>query len=140
MKADVLLSRLEKVKRTGNGVWMARCPAHDDKNPSMSVRELDDGKVLVRCHAECSVEQILGAVGLDFDALFPEKIDHRSPPVRRPYPAADVLEALSRETLIVAVAAGNLAQGVELTDVDRARLLLAASRIEQARSMANGDR
>ena len=45
MSADVLLSILEGVKRTGPGRWMARCPAHGDKSPSLSIRELDDGRV-----------------------------------------------------------------------------------------------
>ena len=39
--------------RKAGGGWMARCPAHDDREPSLSIRDADDGKVLVRCHAGC---------------------------------------------------------------------------------------
>jgi DNA primase len=53
MKVDAFLDKLTKVKRTGNGTWLACCPAHEDRSPSMSVRELDDGRVLVHCFAGC---------------------------------------------------------------------------------------
>ena len=39
--------------RKAGGGWMARCPAHDDREPSLSIRDAGDGKVLVRCHAGC---------------------------------------------------------------------------------------
>ena len=37
---------------------MARCPAHDDRKPSLSIRDADDGKVLVRCHAGCDQARV----------------------------------------------------------------------------------
>lgn len=138
MKADNLLSRLEKVRATGNGTWIACCPSHPDKNPSMTVRELEDERVLIHCFAGCDVQSILWAVGLEFDALFPDKPIEHAKPLRRPFPAADVLEALSGETLIVALAAGSMRQGAALSDVDHERLFLAAQRIEAGRRMANG--
>jgi hypothetical protein len=45
-------------RKVGGG-WMARCPAHDDRTPSLSIRDTDDGKVLVRCHAGCGQEQVI---------------------------------------------------------------------------------
>lgn len=139
MSVDAFISRLEKVKRTGNGTWLACCPAHEDRSPSMSVREVEDGRVLVHCFAGCGVEAILGAVGLEFDALFPPKpAADNLPRVRRPFPAADVLEALAAEADLVAVAACNLGNGYELTHGDQQRLLLAQSRIEEARRLALG--
>ena len=39
--------------RKAGGYWMARCPAHDDREPSLSISASNEGKVLVRCHAEC---------------------------------------------------------------------------------------
>jgi putative DNA primase/helicase len=41
------------------GSWMARCPAHDDRKPSLSIRQGDDGKVLVRCHAGCEQAHLI---------------------------------------------------------------------------------
>src|SRR5712664_2251507 len=42
--------------------WMARCPAHDDRKPSLSIREADDGKALVHCHAGCGQKQVIAAL------------------------------------------------------------------------------
>lgn len=138
MKVEVLLSRLEKVRPTGRGTWVACCPAHEDRTPSMSVREVDDGRILLHCFADCSVESILGAVGLDFDALFPDKPIERARPLRRPFPAADVLECLAAESRIVSVCASDVLAGKSLSEIDRQRLVLARERIEDGRSMALG--
>lgn len=138
MSVEAFLSRLEKVKRTGNGTWLACCPAHADKHPSMSVRELEDGRVLVHCFAGCGVEEILGAAALDFEALFPPKPVEHAPPVRRPYPAADVLEALVLEIGVVSVVAADIAAGKEISALDRDRMRICADRIREARRLALG--
>ena len=132
MIAEVILSHLDAVRRTGVDRWLARCPAHDDKRPSLSVREIEDDRVLVHCWAGCSIADVLGAVGLTFDALYSQRTTHRCKPERRPFPAADVLRAVEREALIAAIAAATLGNGGELTDADRARLLLASERISAA--------
>lgn len=131
---DDLLSRLDKVRKTGSGRWVARCPAHDDKHPSLSIRELDDGRILIHCFAGCSPVDVLAAVGLEFADLYPpdsRAIGHANPE-RRPIPAADVLRALNREALIVAVAAGLLLEGRPISDEGRERLVLAFERIQEA--------
>lgn len=138
MKIDLILSRVDKARKTGPESWIACCPAHEDRSPSMTLREADDGRILMHCFAGCSVESILGSIGLDFDALFPDKPLEHVPPIRRPFPAADVLEALAAESLIAAVAAANVAQGIELTAGDRERLMVAAERIQEGRRLANG--
>jgi putative DNA primase/helicase len=48
--------------RKKGGGWTARCPAHDDRNPSLSIRETDHGKVLVHCHAGCSQTHLIAAL------------------------------------------------------------------------------
>ena len=48
--------------RKAGGGWTARCPAHDDRTPSLSIRDADDGKVLVRCHAGCDQEQVIATL------------------------------------------------------------------------------
>lgn len=132
MSVDALLSQLENVKRTGDGRWVARCPSHEDRRASLAVRELGDGRVLAHCFAGCSINEVLGAVGLDMAALFPEKITGDGKPERRPFPASDVLRAVSSETMIVSLAALDLAKGRPLSDTDMERLKLAASRLHAA--------
>lgn len=138
---ETILGRLEKVKRTGKGNWLACCPAHQDRSPSLTIREEPDGRVLVRCFAECAFSDIVEAVGLGWEPWFPPKqADDFKPALRRPFPAGDVLEALSSEAMIVAVAAANVAHGIELTAEDRERVWLANCRIQQGRDIANGER
>ena len=67
---ETLLSRLEGVIRVAGG-HVARCPAHDDHEASLSVSEAHDGKILVCCHAGCPAEQIVAALGLGMRDLFP---------------------------------------------------------------------
>jgi hypothetical protein len=47
--------------RRGIG-WMALCPAHDDKNPSLSIKDAEDGKVLFFCFAGCAQSSVLEAL------------------------------------------------------------------------------
>lgn len=132
MSADLLLSRLDKVKPTGQGRWVARCPAHDDKGPSLAVRELDDGRVLVHCFAGCDVLSIVGAVSLDISDLFPPRPMERARPERRPFPAADVLRCVAYDALTIAVAGAGMVRGESHTAADQSRLVGAAGRIEAA--------
>lgn len=132
MSADALLAQLEGVKRTGDGRWLARCPAHADRSPSLSVKETGAGVVLVKCWAGCSVGEVMAAAGLDMTALFPENSIVAGKPERRPFPAADILRAVSFETMIVSLAAAHMAKGKRLADDDHERLKLAASRLQAA--------
>lgn len=139
-RSDALLSKLDKVKRTGQARWIARCPAHEDRSPSLSIRELEDGRTLVHCFADCAVEDVLRAVGLEFDALFPEKPIEHGKRERRPFNAHDVLECLSEEARITAIAAGDMVRGIPISETDHERLLTAAARLESGRRLANGER
>jgi len=133
MSIDTFLSRLTETKRTGKGRYLACCPAHSDKHPSLNVRELDDGRVLVKCFAGCSVQEVLDAVGLEFDALYPEKlISHCLHPERHPFNAKDILEVVGYEALIVSVAASTIARGESLVEDDLERLMLASRRLQTA--------
>ena len=67
---ELMLSKLHDTKRNGKG-WHARCPAHDDRRPSLSIAEGDDGRALVNCHAGCTPEAIVEAVGLKLADLMP---------------------------------------------------------------------
>ena len=69
---DSLLSRLEKTRRTGEGKWLACCPAHNDKSPSLAIKFTDDGKILIHCFAGCSVEEIVSAIGFTLADLMPD--------------------------------------------------------------------
>lgn len=140
MKAEAFLSRCDKVRPTGNGRWIACCPAHEDKRPSMTVSELDDGRVLVHCFSGCGVEQILGAVGLEFDALFPDKpvAATHARRLRRPFPAQDVLAAIASEAMFLMIVASDLRRGIQPTEETLGRAIKANERIQDAIDYATG--
>ena len=69
--AEKLLSRLQRVKRTGPGRWIASSPTREDRHPSLAIRELDDGRILVHDFGGDDVASIMAAVGLDLTDLFP---------------------------------------------------------------------
>ena len=139
--ADLLLSRLGKVKASGSGKWMACCPAHQDRSASLSVREVEDGRILVHCFAGCSVDEVLRAVGLDLADLFPPRTGDEGRPskLRRPFIAADAIRALRRELLVAWLILADVAAGKPLTDQDRKRAGLARDRCIALISELGGD-
>ncbi len=93
---DRLAARGLAVRGTGPGRWMAACPAHDDRSPSLSLRnraDPDGDRVLVNCFAGCAAEDVLAALGLDFGDLYdrerprePRRPGRTLPPVVRAAP------------------------------------------------------
>ena len=68
MNVEAVLARLQGVRRNGTG-WMALCPAHADKNASLSIR-WENGKVLLKCFAGCAAEAICVSAGIELAELF----------------------------------------------------------------------
>jgi len=130
MIADKILSRLEGVRQTGDNRWIAKCSAHDDKSPSLAIREVDD-RVLIHCFAGCSPQEIVSVVGLDLSDLFPES---REPHISlsRPFPASDILRCISFESLFLKMCALHLKKGEQLSDKDYDRLGVSHNRIVAA--------
>jgi hypothetical protein len=80
-----VLSRVQGARPNGTG-WMAHCPSHDDRTPSLSITQGDDGRALLHCHAGCTFKAIVAALGIEERELFPSTeaaaVPSRSP--RRP--------------------------------------------------------
>jgi hypothetical protein len=68
----VVLAKAGRTQRAGRGL-LARCPAHRDGTPSLSINTGEDGRVLLNCHAGCNAEAIVAAWGLSLVDLFPER-------------------------------------------------------------------
>jgi hypothetical protein len=141
VSAAALLDRLDRVRRTGDGRWLARCPAHDDRGPSLSVRETADGRVLLHCFAGCEVADVLAALGYTWADLYPPRPTDLN--ARRHFRrervalASDALRCLAFEATIVALAASDLAQGRALSEADRQRVTVAAGRIAAAKELCD---
>ncbi|UCC30004.1 MAG: DUF3987 domain-containing protein [Phycisphaerales bacterium] len=74
---EEVLSRLPGAKKTHKG-WFACCPAHDDRNPSLSISVGDDGRVLLHCHAGCTPDAIVAAVRLTLADLYPPSLSGKA--------------------------------------------------------------
>jgi hypothetical protein len=68
-----LLARLKGVVQTGEG-WSAQCPGHDDQHNSLSLHHRD-GHWLLRCHAGCSFQTLIDALGIESSDLFDKKVE-----------------------------------------------------------------
>ena len=139
MSAESLLSRLAKVRKMGADRWMACCPAHDDRSPSLSIRELSDGRILLHCWTGCSAESILDSIGLTFDDLFPERLPEVAyPRVKPTFSAREVLVAMQPELLTVALIGRQMADGIPNDEKTQQALITAVSRIASAHAYAEG--
>lgn len=132
-----IIDRLDRVKQTGAGRWVTRCPAHEDKSPSLSIREKDDGRVLLHCFGGCVVGDVLAAVGLQFSDLFDKPLAHHLPPVRGGFSARELLELNGHESTVVLLIVERVAAGVALTTDDVDRLRTAEARLSKARVLSN---
>jgi hypothetical protein len=94
---DRLAHRLDAVRTSGSG-WIARCPGHEDRTPSLSIRRGDDGRVLVHCHAGCETRRIVGALALNMRDLFATHDDAERQPVHKTASSADVRDFIATET------------------------------------------
>ena len=131
---DAVLSRLApfKLRENGRDRWRACCPAHGGKNPSaLSVAIGSTGAVMLKCWHGCSADEVAGALGLELSDLFPPRETHGAPHKRRALlSAAQCLEVVAFETMLVGTAAFNLANGHALTADDLQRLGVACGRIQ----------
>ena len=100
----------------------------------MSVKETDDGRILIHCFAGCGTDSILGALGLEMTDLMPERVSHYAPQVRPRVGAADILRALERELTVVAVVASDIETKREVSPEDWQRFSEAAAALIAARA------
>lgn len=139
MDVSTLLSRLSGVRPTGNDRWACRCPSHEDRSPSLTIRVVPDGRILVHCFAGCDTEAVMAAVGLTVSDLFPEPLTReRLPKIHAPFSALDALKALTAESAVVAIAASDIAEGKPMSGVDADRVCVAAGRIATALGAVHG--
>jgi len=130
MNIDDILDRLDKVKSSGTGKWQACCPAHDDKSPSLAIKDAGD-RVLLHCFGGCTAQDICAAIGIGIHDLF---IDGKAPQQVAPgVSRRQLADALETELLILAQCAGRRSRGESFSDTDTDRELLAWRRVDTAR-------
>ncbi|HEY3373736.1 MAG TPA: AAA family ATPase [Candidatus Aquicultor sp.] len=75
-------------KKNGKG-YMCHCPAHNDRNPSLEVKQNQDGKVSIKCHAGCDFNDVLSRIGLTAADLYPDIRVHVGPEIIAEYDYKD---------------------------------------------------
>jgi len=82
-------------KKSGNA-WIAHCPSHSDKTPSLSIAEGTDGRVLIKCHAGCTIEKICADMRINLSDLFVKQLPAPQPtvaPLRKIVATYDYMDA-----------------------------------------------
>ena len=128
---EKILDRLDKVTKTGRG-YVARCPAHEDKKPSLSVTESPSGLLLLFCHAGCTTDSILSAIDLTWKDLYPDesrmayaKCCDEGAREHRKFKS----DPETHEKLILELAKTALDKGQKLSMEDEARVRIALDRL-----------
>lgn len=129
-----VLNRLDGVRRIGKH-FKAKCPAHEDSSPSLSIKEGDDGRVLVHCFGGCQVQSVVAAMGLAMTDLFPQG----DIPCRVPRGSGVSLRALREATdferqILFFIKADQL-HGRAISPIDLERAKLAMQRVLLAKRL-----
>jgi hypothetical protein len=138
---NTLLDRLDGVKQTGAGKWLAKCPAHDDRHASFGIKLLDDGRILLNCFSGCDKESILGAIGLTFSDLFPPKPKDfnysRSAPKPPKFSAYEMLKIAVFESTLITLAIRQLTTTGKISPDDLARVNTAIATLDEIGAEVN---
>ena len=132
---EKIVERLDKVKKSGKG-YQARCPAHADNGPSLSLREGDDGRVLLHCHAACSTAAVVAALGLSMSDLFQPSNTPRRPPPAPGVSRRELHAAADFERSILFILHCDVKRGKPISQADFQRGQVARQRIVTARGFA----
>ncbi|MDD3577164.1 MAG: hypothetical protein PHT38_09800 [Halothiobacillus sp.] len=141
---DDLLSRLDGVRKTGPGKWVAKCPTRNERTASLSIKQTDDGRILLHDFGGSEAADILAALGLNWIQLVPphlrrDKRAHTSAE-RQGHDAQAALNAIHTAAIITRVCANRMADGQRLADADRHALRRAVQTIDRAYQAARGAR
>ena len=71
MKFEDFISRFDRPRKTTVG-FLVKCPAHEDGTASLQICKAGDGKILLKCFANCSTESVVAALSLTMRDLFPD--------------------------------------------------------------------
>ena len=128
---ELVLSRLENVRLRRTNQWSACCPAHQDKNPSLSVRETDEGAVLIHCFSGCDVQSIVNSLGINLSDLFQSNLSKGGKSTKLPklIDAPQALELLNAEATLIAIVGLDLSKGKVIKKEDLNRCSKAVARI-----------
>lgn len=127
-----VLDRLSRVRQTAPGRWIACCPAHQDRSPSLSIRELEDGRLLLYDFGGCEVGDVLAAIGLQLSDLFAQPLGER-PASHSRIPASDLLALADHEITVAVLILDEVMTCRRINPDQFARLAEAAAKVGRLR-------
>jgi hypothetical protein len=131
MSVDNFVSRLEGVRKIGADQWIAQCPSHGDREPSLSIKETQEKTVLIHCFAGCTPHEIVSAVGLNLSDLFPPKDTNRAGPLKK-RPDYRAMWLLCRRAFwVLVIATEDLEANKPLSDEDLEHVRKSRRRISE---------
>ena len=128
---DLILERVQKARKVSADSYMACCPAHEDKSPSMRITERD-GRILVHCMAGCTPDDIIAAIGLQWTDLYDDKWDAAKAAAFAQKTRLPKIDPLEHERTIIDLALADDAKGIKFSVEDYARIKIALERLEAA--------
>lgn len=132
-----LLPQFDGLKQTGPDRWIANCPAHEDRSPSLAIKDAGD-RILCHCFAGCEFREIADALGVLPSAFFEAgRYDRREYGKKFIVPYRDALIIVRHEMWVLVTIATNMQKG-QLDAGDSDRLVKAGARIESAWRACNG--
>ncbi len=130
MKLAQLLNSLEKLRPMGQGKWIACCPAHADRSPSLTIKQTPD-TIMLYCWGGCSTEEVLAAVGMTFGDLYPE---NRETVKGQKWDGYMTAKAIADDALFVGVCAATM-RNRQLDPIEIDLLMRSAERLQIASGM-----
>lgn len=133
MSIETILNTLNGVKRKSQGRYVALCPVHNEKTPSLAITDAGDGKVLLHCFGcGAGAIEIISALGIEISEIFPERDRFdcaKSARVKPVFTSQQLLTAIHYEAIVVMIVASDILNGKK---ADFERLATAYKRIEAA--------
>jgi len=124
MSLETFIERLEIIgmdyRQTGPDSYISCCPAHKDRSPSLSIKGLPDGRVLLHCFAGCTWYEILMVCNLEPKDIMPATDNYQ--PLRSAVKAGE-RRFINDMTLLIAQSA--LERGERLSESDKETVLKA---------------
>ena len=137
---ELVLSRLDGATSNSRGQWSARCPAHADRSPSLTIAEGDTRAVLLHCFAGCTVQAIVAALGLEMDDLFPPDLENlkrrelqalqKGLRVNHQSHVSPLVKTIEKDLLLTLILLYDLAAGKTPSTDDQDAIARAITRIE----------
>lgn len=123
-----VLTRLDGVRRIGKH-FKAKCPAHEDSTPSLSIKEGDNHRVLIHCFSGCPVESVVAAMGLVMTDLFTRGSIPSKVPGISGVSLRTLREAADFERQILFFIKADQLHGRAISEIDLLRAKLAMQRL-----------